>query len=75
MSKRKALGGTASDKDYAAFPYVISGLERENGLLMRDYDGRFSSQPPPQNPGIVATASYQPWRPTAALAPPISFAL
>ena len=37
--------------------------------------GRFSSRPPPQNPGIVATTSYQPWRPTAALAPHISFAL
>ena len=35
-------------------------------------NGRFSSRPPPQNPGIVATASYQPWRPTAALVPPLS---
>ena len=30
---------------------------------------------PPLNPGIVATARYQPWRPTAALAPHISFEL
>ena len=38
-------------------------------------NGRFSSRPPPQNPGIVATARHQPWRPTAALTPHISFAL
>ena len=44
-------------------------------FLVLSRNGRFSSRPPPQNPGIVATASYQPWRPTAALAPHISFAL
>ena len=35
MSKRKALGGDASDEEYAAFPYVISGLEREIRALKR----------------------------------------
>ena len=33
MSKRKALGGDASDKQFGAFPYVISSLERENRAL------------------------------------------
>ena len=35
MSKRKALGGDASDEEYAVFPYVISGMEREIRALKR----------------------------------------
>ena len=32
-------------------------------------NGRFSSRPPPQNPGIALTARHRLWRPTAELNP------
>ena len=35
MSKRKALGGDASDHQFGAFPYTIASLERENRALKR----------------------------------------
>ena len=35
MSKRKALGGDASDYQFGACPYTIASLERENRALKR----------------------------------------
>ena len=35
MSKRKALGGNASDKEFGAFPYTIARMEREIRALKR----------------------------------------
>ena len=34
-SKRQALGGSASDEQYGAFPIVLASLERENRALKR----------------------------------------
>ena len=54
MSKRKALGGDASDEEYAAFPYVISGMEREIRALKRQVQ-RLEKE----NEGLRSTEGYE----------------